>query len=193
VEFIPEHLNHLPSHFRTARMNWLFPISITGLSVAVAYWLGHVFAADMPAHAGGLCPSGRDDRARPSGALVHGAPSPGRKTVALDAPGTSNANPSHNDKRGSPMNFDKLFQAQLDQLKEEGNYRIFAELQRECGDFPKVRNHSDGQDEVTVWCSNDYLGMGQHPKVIEAMQEAIDKCGTGAGGTRNISGTNHHM
>jgi putative photosynthetic complex assembly protein 2 len=53
VEFIPEHLNHLPSHFRTARMNWLFPISITGLSVAAAYWLGHVFAADMPAHAVG--------------------------------------------------------------------------------------------------------------------------------------------
>ena len=68
------------------------------------------------------------------------------------------------------MNFDKLFQAQLDQLKDEGNYRIFAELQRKCGAFPRVRNHSDGQDEVTVWCSNDYLGMGQHPTVIEAMR-----------------------
>jgi 5-aminolevulinate synthase len=90
------------------------------------------------------------------------------------------------------MNFDKLFQAQLDQLKEEGNYRIFAELQRKCGDFPKVRNHSDGQDEVTVWCSNDYLGMGHHPKVIEAMITTVEECGTGAGGTRNISGNAWH-
>jgi len=90
------------------------------------------------------------------------------------------------------MNFDKLFQAQLDQLKEEGNYRIFAELQRKCGHFPKVRNHSDGQDHVTVWCSNDYLGMGHHPKVIEAMRSTVAECGTGAGGTRNISGNAWH-
>ena len=90
------------------------------------------------------------------------------------------------------MNFDKLFQAQLDQLKEEGNYRIFAELQRECGAFPRVKNHSNGQDEVTVWCSNDYLGMGQHPKVIEAMVQTVEACGTGAGGTRNISGNAWH-
>jgi 5-aminolevulinate synthase len=90
------------------------------------------------------------------------------------------------------MNFDKLFQAQLDQLKDEGNYRIFAELQRECGNFPKVRNHSDGQDEVTVWCSNDYLGMGHHPKVMEAMMTTVAECGTGAGGTRNISGNAWH-
>jgi hypothetical protein len=172
-------------------MNWLFPISITGLSVAAAYWLGHVFAAETPAHAVGYASWGAD-RAGPSRALVHGAPPAGRKTVALDAPGPSNANPSHHDKRGSPMNFDKLFQAQLDQLKEEGNYRIFAELQRKCGDFPKVRNHSDGQDEVTVWCSNDYLGMGHHPKVIEAMRSTVAECGTGAGGTRNISGNAWH-
>ncbi|MEM6387743.1 MAG: 5-aminolevulinate synthase [Pseudomonadota bacterium] len=90
------------------------------------------------------------------------------------------------------MNFDNLFNKQLDALKQEGNYRIFAELERQCGAFPKAKCHdAESPDEVTVWCSNDYLGMGQHPKVRAAMKEAIDRCGTGAGGTRNISGTNH--
>ena len=90
------------------------------------------------------------------------------------------------------MNFDYLFNTQLDALKDEGNYRIFAELERRCGDFPKATCHDEeSPDEVTVWCSNDYLGMGQNPVVREAMKEAIDRCGTGAGGTRNISGTNH--
>ena len=68
------------------------------------------------------------------------------------------------------MNFDALFNAQLDALKEEGNYRYFAELERKCGKFPKAANHGeDGLRDVTVWCSNDYLGMGQHPKVVETM------------------------
>ena len=91
------------------------------------------------------------------------------------------------------MDFDTIFEGQLDALKEEGNYRIFAELERRVGQFPRAANYGqDGVKDVTVWCSNDYLGMGQHPDVVQAMVETAQTCGTGAGGTRNISGTNHH-
>ncbi|SDW07359.1 5-aminolevulinate synthase [Roseicitreum antarcticum] len=90
------------------------------------------------------------------------------------------------------MDFDALFNAQLDALKHDGNYRVFAELERTCGQFPRAVNHGDGAPEVTVWCSNDYLGMGQNSAVTTAMKDAIDTCGAGAGGTRNISGTNRH-
>ena len=90
------------------------------------------------------------------------------------------------------MDYDSLFQAQIDTLKDEGNYRVFAELERQCGKFPRAASHGEeGVRDVTVWCSNDYLGMGQNPKVIAAMCEAVERTGTGAGGTRNISGTNH--
>ncbi len=90
------------------------------------------------------------------------------------------------------MNFEEHFRGALDQLKTEGNYRIFAEVERKCGAFPKVRHfHEDGEQEVTVWCSNDYLGMGHHPTVVDSMVRAVQSCGTGAGGTRNISGNNH--
>ena len=91
------------------------------------------------------------------------------------------------------MDFDQFFTAQLAQLKADGNYRVFAELERRRGEFPRADCYKNGDvREITVWCSNDYLGMGQHPDVVAAMTEAVAQCGAGAGGTRNISGTNHH-
>ena len=91
------------------------------------------------------------------------------------------------------MDFDSIFRAQIDTLKAEGNYRTFAELERKRGEFPRAANHKDGEvTDITVWCSNDYLGMGQHPDVVQAMVDCVQACGTGSGGTRNISGTNHN-
>ncbi|HUE19166.1 MAG TPA: 5-aminolevulinate synthase [Stellaceae bacterium] len=89
------------------------------------------------------------------------------------------------------MDYQAFFKTRIDALKAEGRYRVFANLERRAGAFPKALDHANG-GEITVWCSNDYLGMGQHPDVIVAMHEAISASGAGAGGTRNISGTNRH-
>src|ERR1700692_3682677 len=90
----------------------------------------------------------------------------------------------------SDMDFDNFFRARVDALHSEGRYRVFADLERRCGRFPRAFDHRIGA-EVTVWCSNDYLGMGQHPAVLAAMAEELRGSGAGAGGTRNISGTSH--
>ncbi|HEY7549343.1 MAG TPA: 5-aminolevulinate synthase [Hyphomicrobiaceae bacterium] len=91
------------------------------------------------------------------------------------------------------MNFERILQQRLDSLHREGRYRVFADLKRRRGSFPAADHFApEGAREITVWCSNDYLGMGQHPAVLAAMHEAIDAVGAGSGGTRNISGTTHY-
>jgi 5-aminolevulinate synthase len=90
------------------------------------------------------------------------------------------------------MDFERIFTEAVGKLKAEGRYRIFADLERHVGAFPRATMRTPAGDrEVVIWCSNDYLGMGQHPEVRAAMHEAIERMGSGAGGTRNISGTTH--
>lgn len=87
------------------------------------------------------------------------------------------------------MDYQACFSQAIDRIKEEGRYREFTDLARKAGQFPMADDKTHDKKDVTIWCSNDYLGMGQHPDVIKAMQNAAGEMGAGAGGTRNISGT----
>ena len=93
-----------------------------------------------------------------------------------------------------PFDYSSAFRSALDKVRDEGRYRVFADLKRHRGDFPHATwTRDDGVEQsVVVWCSNDYLGQGQNPVVVQAMHAAIDQVGTGSGGTRNISGTTHY-
>ena len=92
------------------------------------------------------------------------------------------------------MNYDGIFQAAIDRLHDEGRYRVFIDILRTKGNYPNARcfHGHNGPKPITVWCSNDYLGMGQHPVVIQAMEEALNEVGAGSGGTRNIGGNTHY-
>ena len=93
------------------------------------------------------------------------------------------------------MDYRGIFEDAVDALRAEKRYRVFADLERIAGKFPRAiyRDAADNQHEITIWCSNDYLGMGQHPVTIAAMQQTAARLGVGAGGTRNISGTNRPL
>ena len=92
------------------------------------------------------------------------------------------------------MDYNKVFDQAIDRLHAEGRYRVFIDILRNKGSFPNARcfAHHNGPKPVTVWCSNDYLAMGQHPDVIAAMEEALHDVGAGSGGTRNIGGNTHY-
>ncbi len=92
------------------------------------------------------------------------------------------------------MNYDQIFDQAIERLHSEGRYRVFIDILRNKGAYPNARCFAghNGPKDITVWCSNDYLAMGQHPKVIAAMEEALHDVGAGSGGTRNIGGNTHY-
>ena len=92
------------------------------------------------------------------------------------------------------MNYKHIFSQAIDRLHSEGRYRVFIDILRNKGAFPNARcfHGHNGPKPITVWCSNDYLAMGQHPKVVAAMEEALHDVGAGSGGTRNIGGNTHY-
>src|SRR6516165_935053 len=92
-------------------------------------------------------------------------------------------------RRGKVMNYEQTFADVVSSMKRDGRYRTFVNLERLVGEFPFARNHGAGPERVVVWCSNDYLGQGQNPVVIDALIESARRMGAGSGGTRNISGT----
>src|SRR5947209_18008988 len=95
--------------------------------------------------------------------------------------------------KGSALDYDRIFKSAIERLHEEGRYRVFIDILRTKGQYPNARCFGgNGPKPITVWCSNDYLGMGQHPAVIDAMETALHEVGAGAGGTRNISGNTHY-
>lgn len=119
-------------------------------------------------------------------------PVPGGERATLGPYLSGNGQTKSFPKRMGKVNYEEYFVDQLNGLRDGGNYRIFADLERRRGAFPSALRHTgEGTQEVVVWCSNDYLGMGQNPLTLNAMREALDAHGAGAGGTRNISGTSH--
>ncbi|CEM21130.1 unnamed protein product [Vitrella brassicaformis CCMP3155] len=137
---------------------------------------------------GGGCPY---HHAHANGTTLNGASPAHTSADAMAANGTAPAQASSSDSSsGNQFFYHQAIQESIQKLHQEGRYRVFATLQRNCGRFPHAAFFKDGKrDEVKIWCSNDYLGMGQHKKVLEASHAALDAAGTGAGGTRNISGT----